>query len=76
MWQPIETAPKDRPVLLWFPDGPFACPAERGCIEGGDEDGTGSVWAWIIADELSEQHDGIVWDDHIQPTLWTDIPAK
>lgn len=74
MWQPIASAPKDREVLLWFPDGPFACPAKWECIQGGDEDGDGGSYAWIIADDLSEQHDGVVWSESSQPTLWTEIP--
>lgn len=75
MWHPIETAPKDREVLLWFPDVPVACPGKWSIIEGGDEDGTGSSWAWVIADDFSEQHDGVVWEDSAQPTLWTEIPG-
>lgn len=75
MWQPIATAPRDRAVLLWFPDGPFACPATWERVEGGDEDGNGGSSAWMIADELSEQHDGVVWEESAQPTLWTEIPA-
>jgi hypothetical protein len=59
---------------LWFPEGPFACVAEWECIEGGDEDGTGSKWAWIIPEDFSEQQDGVVWDDHIQPTRWIEVP--
>ena len=74
-WKPIETAPKDGPILLWFPDGEFACKAQWEIIEGGDEDGTGSSWAWMIADELSEQHDGVVWDDSSQPTMWQPLPS-
>lgn len=74
MWQPIETAPKDRAVLLWFPAGPFACPGVWSIISGGDEDGTGSEWAWVIADDLSEHHDGVVWADSPHPTLWAEVP--
>lgn len=75
MWQPIQIAPRDRPILLWFPDAELACKATWEIIEGGDEDGAGSKWAWIIADDLSEQHDGVVWADSSQPTLWTELPA-
>jgi hypothetical protein len=75
MWQPIESAPKDRAILLWFPDGDLACRGAWECIEGGHEDGTGSKWAWLIPDDLSEQNDGVVWDDSSQPTLWTEIPT-
>ena len=74
MWHPIETAPKDRPVLLWFPSGLFACPAEWSCLQGGNEDGSGGVWGWFIANEFSEQDDGVVWDDSPQPTLWAELP--
>ena len=74
MWQTMETAPRDREVLLWFPDGPFACPAKWELIEGGNDDGEGNQWGWIIADDLSEQHDGVVWEDSHQPALWTEIP--
>ena len=70
MWNPIKTAPKDRAILLWFPDGPFACPAEWACIGKDDRD----FWAWVIADELSEHEDGIVWAESAQPTLWTELP--
>ena len=76
MWQPIATAPMDRAILLWFPDGKFACPAIWECIAGGEEDGTHSQWEWIIADDLSEQDDGIVWDESQQPSLWTEVPDQ
>ena len=68
LWNPIETAPKDRPILLWFPDGQFACSATWQAVEDG--------YAWIVADELSEQHDGVVWAESAQPTLWTEIPKE
>ncbi len=74
MWNPIATAPKDRIILLWFPDGDFACRATWEKIEGGDEDGTGAQWAWIVPDDFSEQHDGIVWSESAQPTLWAEFP--
>ena len=76
MWSPIASAPKDRLILLWFPDGPFACPATWEVVEDGNDDGTGYVCAWMIADELSEQHDGVVWQDSAQPTLWTECPGS
>lgn len=75
MWQPIATAPKDREISLWFPDVPAACPAKWECITGGDEDGTGSEWAWIIPEDFSEQHDSVAWEESAQPTLWTELPT-
>jgi hypothetical protein len=65
MWKPIDKAtPKDRPILLWFPDAELACKAEW-------KDRAGSTWACMIADSLSEQYDGVVWAN----ALWTEMPG-
>lgn len=76
MWKSIETAPKDRSVLLWFPDVPLVCIGTFACLEDGNEDGSGAVWAWVIPEGLGERKDGIVWEwDRIQPTMWMYIPG-
>ena len=73
----MDSAPKDRPVVLWFPFMDMAAVCEWKCIEGGEEDGTGSVWAWVFdRDELSSEGDGIVWDISPQPSLWMDVPNR
>ena len=71
-WQPIESAPRDgRKILLWWPGATSAPLGSWQCLEGGDEDGTGWIFAWALEDDgLSEHGDGWIYDDSFQPTHW------
>ena len=74
-WQPIETAPHHKKILLWWPDATSAPLASWQCLEGGDEDGTGWVFAWCMEDDnLSEHGDGWIYADSHQPTHWMPLP--
>ena len=42
------------------------------CLGGGKD--YGDLWAWLIADDLSDQQDGVVWGESPQPTLWAELP--
>ena len=70
-WQPIDTAPRDRPILVrgggvfvmakdWFEAGPMKCPAVV-CWRYYE---IGSGW-WITPDTPVQI---------IKPNEWTDIP--
>jgi hypothetical protein len=74
-WQPIETAPTDgTTVFLLFPKWDYAPKAAMRILEGGAEDGTGTVYAWSFADDsFGEQGDGWLYEDDEQPVGW--IPA-
>jgi hypothetical protein len=75
MWQPIETAPKDRLVLLYVPrnppEGKLHNPMTIGWADGLYHDGT--IY-WLSVEK------SIVWDDlglrpiEIYPTHWMPMP--
>ncbi len=78
MWQPIETAPRNgtKLYIVW----PGACCAPLvswQCFEGGEEDGTGSIWMWSLEDDtlLVGQMDAgwIGFEEDPEPTHW--MPA-
>lgn len=62
-WSPIETAPKDRPVLLLFPGTPHLNDSFAGWIEG----------SWLEQEALWETVVGTMGDRNI-PTHWADLP--
>ena len=66
-WQDISTAKKDgTKVVLWV-GGDSAPVCSWECVEGGNEDGTGWVFAWW-------RHDHDDWIDDIPPTFWMPLP--
>jgi hypothetical protein len=68
-WQPIETAPKDGVLLLWFPDmaiwiaGPWRGIWSNLCEE------------WVIHTPYSAGEKAIVASALPQPTHWMPLPA-
>lgn len=69
-WQPIETAPKDRRILLWIPDGPWSC-----CSIGEWDDDRYALKKsrpyWRSTEERTQ---GIRWMRDRQPTHWAELP--
>jgi len=61
--QPIETAPKDRPVLLWFPGNNDWKDNFTGWIEG----------EWNEEQQLWETVVGTMGDSNV-PTRWAELP--
>jgi hypothetical protein len=59
-WQPIETAPKDKPVLIWV-DGTT-------CIGINTEDDEGPYWNEVRLDDGA-------WGGEIYPTHWMPLPT-
>jgi hypothetical protein len=59
-WQPIETAPKDRPILIW--DGENMISAEWGL--------RANEWTWQLV-EGEIQGDSALWT---APTHWMPLP--
>ncbi len=78
MWNDIETAPKDRQILIYKPGWRYAVVAEWSERDG-DE---GSFWGWEFADALlciGVDNGFLGWDEDIDdgnmPTLWAEIPS-
>ena len=68
-WPDISTVPKDgRKVVLWI-GGDSAPVCSWELVEGGNDDGTGWVFAWVRDDT-----DEPIWEDDIQPTAWMPVP--
>jgi len=68
-WHPISMVKKDgKKVVLWI-GGDSAPVCSWDLMEGGDEDGTGWIYAWF-------RHDTEEWifEDDIQPTAWMPVP--
>jgi hypothetical protein len=75
-WQPIETAPKDGTKILLWANGECAPLGSYQCIEGGDDDGTGFVYAWVLENtDLSSEGDGVIYAEDRQPTHWMSLPS-
>jgi hypothetical protein len=71
-WQPIETAPKDRPVLLWRSDADVT---EGGAISIGVMGATGKWAAMTDGDLIDEIKSGSTWTYIDGPTHWMPLPA-
>lgn len=61
-WQPIETAPKDRPILVYTPDSQDLTGKVQAAIHAKVANG----YSWFIGHRFGF--------DCSKPTLWTEIP--
>jgi hypothetical protein len=77
-WQPIESAPHDTEIFIYHEKWPVAHKAKWTVVEGGDEDGTGAVWGWVLDDETGGvMGDGQLYaDEDYFPTHWIDPPEE
>jgi hypothetical protein len=75
-WRPIEEAPRDgTKVFLYFEGLDYSPIASWECFEGGEEDGTGFVYAWCFADDsFGENGDGWLYSEDKQPTYFMPMP--
>lgn len=68
-WQPIETAPKDRTVMLWVPDGVWS----RATFGEWDDEKYARKPKPYWNTELRRWR-GVIWQRAHQPTHWAPIP--
>ncbi len=81
MWQPIETAPRDRPIII-ITRGGHPVRVHRVCVEC--EDGPG--WTWGTMEEMDPcpacWTDGTCWElnedeeESDPPVWWCDLPPE
>ncbi len=82
-WQPIETAPKDRRVLIYVPLGPkwtasdeaeFGPSYTRKWLVARWEAEIGSAGAWVAGGELWSDETVVLLRDNERPTHWMPLP--